>query len=197
MNKTLSEGAIYLMHHLMTNETIGNKIRSVNSETEGKTYVICNIYQNGTIILGETRYRFWNQLIGCQYKMPFEKWALVVWDALVDLSKGSNAKALEEGLSTEIAKKAQRSGDYEWVVKRLYDCYEHICNNKGGASSEGDRDEKGSSMTEKRVVYCDGEPITINVNADGVKRTYRFPDATGRAFLNFDLGIVGVHVDHN
>ncbi len=195
MNRTLSDGALCLMHLLMTDETISNKVKNANSEKEGKTYVIYSIRGNGSVILGETKYRFWNRLIGCEYELPFEKWALVVWDALMDLSKGANAKALEEGLSTEIAKKAQRSGDYEWVVKRLYDCYEHVCNNKsGGTSSAGDQDNNGSSAS-ARTVYVDGQPVVINVNADGLRKQLKFPDATGRAFLKFDLGVVGVQVE--
>ena len=195
MNRTLSDGALCLMHVLMTDETISNKVKNANSEKEGKTYVIYSIRENGSVILGETKYRFWNRLIGCEYELPFEKWALVVWDALVDLSKGANAKALEEGLSTEIAKKAQRSGDYEWVVKRLYTCYEHVCNNKSGdTSSAGDQDNNGSSAN-TRTVYVDGQPVVINVNADGLRKQLKFPDATGRAFLKFDLGVVGVQVE--
>lgn len=195
MNRTLSDGALCLMHLLMTDETISNKVKNANSEKEGKTYVIYSIRGNGSVVLGETKYRFWNRLIGCEYELPFEKWALVVWDALMDLSKGANAKALEEGLSTEIAKKAQRSGDYEWVVKRLYDCYEHVCNNKSGStSSAGDQDNNGSSAN-ARTVYVDGQPVVINVNADGLRKQLKFPDATGRAFLKFDLGVVGVQVE--
>lgn len=195
MKRALSEGALCLMHLLMTDETIGNKVKSANSEKEGKTYVIYNIRKNGAVVLGETKYRFWNRLIGCEYELPFEKWALVVWDALMDLSKGANAKALEEGLSTEIAKKAQRSGDYEWVVKRLYDCYEHVCNNKSGdVSSAGDQDKNGSNV-KTHTVYCDGQPVVVNVNADGLRKQLKFPDATGRAFLKFDLGVVGVQVE--
>lgn len=177
----------------MTDETILNKIYAAGEE--GKSYVTYKIRTDGKVILGETKYWFWNQLIGCQVKLPFESWALAVWDALVDLSTGGNNEALEKGLSVEIAKKAQRAEDYEWVVKRLYDCYEHVCNNKpGGTTSAGVRDNNGSSMTQ-RVVTCNGEPVTININTDGVKRTIRFPDATGRAFLNFDLGVVGVHAE--
>jgi hypothetical protein len=194
MKRALSDGALCLMHYLMTKEPISNKVKTANHEKEGKPYAIYNITKSGTVILGETQCRLWNKLIGCQYKLPFEKWALVVWDALVDLSKGDIAKALEKGLSTEIATKAQRDGDYEWVVKRLYDGYERICNNKGGASSAGDRDNNGSSAPE-RTVYVDGEPVVINVNADGIHKTYKFPDSTGRAALRFGLGIVGVNVE--
>lgn len=191
MKKSVSDGAKALMEYLMYEPTIRTKVLTAG-ET-GKTYVSMKIRDNGMVILGETKHWFWNQLIGCQFKLTFEKWALTVWDALVDLSTDGNATALEEGLSVEIAKKAQRAEDYEWVVKRLYDCYEHVCNNKGGSSSEGDRGDKGSRMT--RNVVVNGEPVTININADNMRRTLRFPDATGRASLRFDLGVIGVSVD--
>lgn len=189
MKKSVGDGAKALMGVLMCDATIRNKI--LTSGETGKTYVTLKIRDDGMVILGETNHWFWNQLIGCQFKLTFEKWALAVWDALIDLSTGGNSVALEEGLSTEIAQKAQRSSNYEWVVKRLYDCYEHVCNNKGGSSSEGDRGEKGSRMT--REVVVNGEPVVVNINAGNLKRTLRVPDSTGRAFLNFDFGIVGVH----
>ena len=189
--KSVGDGAKALMMYLMTKTPIRNKVLAAG-ET-GKTYTSMKIRDNGMVVLGETQYWFWNQLIGCQFKMAFEKWALTIWDALLDLSSGENNTALEEGLSVEIAKKAQRAEDYEWVIKRLYDCYEHVCNNKSGSSSEGDRGNKGSRMT--RTVTVNGEPITININADNMKRTIRIPDSTGRAFLNFGLGVVDVHVE--
>ena len=191
MKKSVGDGAKALMHYLMCEEAIRNKI--LESGETGKTYVSVKIKDNGVVIIGETTHWFWNQLIGCQIKLPFEKWALTVWDSLLDLSSGDNHIALQKGLSVEIAEKAQRASDYEWVVKRLYDCYERVCNNKGGSSSAGDQGDKGSRMT--REVIVNGEPITININADNMKKTFRVPDSTGRAFLRFDLGVVGVHVD--
>ena len=191
MKKALSEGAICIMQLLMTNETINKKVELAPGE--GKSYARFDIQKNGIVLLGETKYKFWNQLIGCQRKLSFESWALAVWDALIDLSTGGNATALEQGLSTEIAKKAQREEDYEWVVKRLYDCYEHVCNGSN-APSAGGQDKNGSSV-DLHKVYVDGEPITININANGMNRRVRIPDSTGRHFLNFGLGIVDVHVD--
>jgi len=189
--KSVGEGAIALMWYLMCDEKIRNKV--LTSGETGKTYVSMKIKDNGLVIIGETEHWIWNQLIGCQFKLAFEKWALAVWDALVDLSTDGNAVALEEGLSAEIAKKAQRAEDYEWVVKRLYDCYEHVCNNKSGSDSEGSQGKQrlknGSNVT------VNGEPVTININAHDFKRTLTFPDATGKAALRFDLGIVGVSVD--
>ena len=191
MKKLISDDNVHLMHILMNNKTIGSKVRL--SGEKGKTYEIYTVRPDGVVVLGETRVRWWNQLIQCQFKLPFESWALAVWDALVDLSKDANKIALEEGLSKEIAKEAQRGGNYDWVIERLHDCYMHVCNNvEGRRSSEGDRDVKGSTTTQ-RVYVRDNEPVVVNINAGSVKRTVRFPDATGRAFLNFDLGIVGVH----
>ena len=190
MKKSVGDGARALMGFLMCDNSIRNKI--LTSGETGRTYVAIKIMDSGVVKIGETSSWFWNQLIGCQCKLPFEKWALIVWDALVDLSIDGNATALEEGLSAEIAKKAQRSEDYEWVVRRLYDCYEHVCNNKSGSSSAGDQGEKGSRMT--REVIVNGEPVVVNINAHDFRKQIRIPDSTHRAFLNFDLGITGVHV---
>ena len=112
----------------------------------------------------------------------------------MNLSKDANKEALLEGLSVEIAKKAQREEEYNWVVERLADCFDHVCNNKGGAPSAGGRGKSGPSVAERVIVRGDDNPVVINVNAQGTKRTLRFPDATGRATLNFDMGIVGVSV---
>lgn len=183
------------MSVLMLNSEIAEKVKAKGKE--GKSYEIFHVSDNGIVTLGETSWAFWNRLIGCQVKLPFESWALAVWDALVNLSKGANKEALIEGLSTEIAKKAQREEEYNWVVERLNDCFDHVCNNKGGTPSEGGRGKSGPSMTERVIVReSQGDsPVVINLNAQGIKRTLRFPDATGRASLNFDLGIVGVRVD--
>lgn len=192
MKKTLSKGALCIMHLLMADETINKKVELAPGE--GKSYARYDITETGTVTLGETKFRFWNQLIGCQRKLSFESWALAVWDALVDLSTGGNAEALEEGLSTEIAKKAQREEDYEWVVKRLYDCYEHFANARTGVSSAGDQGKNGSDVVRGHVIV-NGEPLTININAQNLNRRIRIPDSTGRAFLNFGLGVVDVKVD--
>ena len=114
--KSLTDRSITLMSLLMLNETVAEKVKSAGGE--GKSYAIFRVCDDGTVVLGETRFEFWNRLIGCQKKLTFESWALAVWDALVSLSTGNNAVAIEEGLSVEIAKKAQREENYNWVVER-------------------------------------------------------------------------------
>lgn len=185
--KSLSWVSIKRMEILMHNEVVAEKIQSATKE--GKSYALCEIKENGQVILGETRFDFWNRLIGCRTTLTFESWALAVWDALVCLSKGDNATAIEEGLSIEIAKKAQRDGDYNWVVARLSDIYDHMCNNKnGGASLEGDQRKSGSSVVVDKVAT----PVVVNVNFDEKRRVFRFPDATGKANLVIETGVVGV-----
>jgi len=192
MKKTLSEEHVLMMCILMKNETINKKVELAPGE--GKSYARFDILNNGIVVLGETKFRFWNQLIGCQRKLSFESWALAVWDALIDLSKGGNATAIEEGLSTEIAKKAQREEEYEWVVDRLMDCYKHVCNGEG-APSAGGRDKNGSSTSPRREVYVNGEPVTVNINVKDFEKRIRIPDSTGRHYLNLGLGVVDVKVD--
>lgn len=190
--KSLTDWSIGLMVQLMKNETVAEKVKAAGGE--GKSYAIFKVCDDGIVILGETRFDFWNRLIGCQKKLPFESWALAVWDALVSLSTGNNAVAIEEGLGVEIAKKAQRENEYDWVVSRLFEIHEHVCNNKnGGASLEGDRRKSGSSV----IVGHVAEPVVVNVNVSDKHRVFRFPDATGQAFLNLETGIVGMSVSHS
>lgn len=188
--KPLTESSIKHMEILMLDKVVAEKVQS--AAKEGKSYALCEIKEDGRVILGETRFDFWNRLIGCRTTLQFESWALAVWDALVCLSKDGNAVAIEEGLSVEIAKKAQRDGDYNRVVDRLVTIYRHVCNNKdGGASLEGDRRKSGSSV----VVGNVAEPVVVNVNVADKRRVFRFPDATGKAFLNVETGIVGMSAE--
>jgi len=179
---------------LMLNEHVAEKVKSAGKE--GRSYKTFRVNDNGIISLGETNYWFWNQLIGCKFDLTFESWALAVWAALVSLSKGNNATAIEEGLSVEIAKKTKRETEFNWVVDRLFDIFEHVCNNKdGGASLEGDPGKSGPSVI-IRETSEEKTPVNVNVHVQGnTRRTFKFPDATGKAFLNLEMGIVGVSVE--
>ena len=191
--KLLTQNSITLMAYLMENETVRNKVKAAGEE--GKSYAIYTFRSDGIIVLGETKYPFWNQLIGCRFKLPFAAWALAVWDALVDLSTGNRSKALEEGLSVEIAKKAKRENEYNWVVERLVDCYRHVCDKADeGVSPEGGAGKSGLSAGSTIHVHNDEQPLTVNLNVGGIKRKLRFPDATGRSFLDVELGVTDVHV---
>lgn len=192
MEKLLSEDSIALIGYMLNNETIRNKVYSAGEE--GETYTAIRISDSGIVTLGKTKVWWWNRLLKCQFPLTFHQFASAVWDALLDLSAGGNQKALEEGLGKEIMKRAQREKDYNWVVKRLQECYDHVCNNKGGAPIEVGREKSGPSVA--NVIRTQDNPVTVNVNIDGkTHRKVRIPDATGQAFLTCELGVTDVHVE--
>ena len=192
MEKLLSEDSMSRISTLLTNETIRNKVYSAGEE--GETYTAIRVSDSGIITLGKTKVWWWNRLLKCQFPLTFHQFASAVWDALLDLSAGGNQKALEEGLGKEIMKRAQREKDYNWVVKRLQECYDHVCNNKGGAPIEVGREKSGPSVA--NVIRTQDNPVTVNVNIDGkTHRKVRIPDATGQAFLTCELGVTDVHVE--
>lgn len=188
--KLLTPDSKLNIERLMLNETIRNKVMSAGEE--GRPYVTYKVHDSGIVVLGETRYWWWNRLIKCQFPLTFHAFVSAVWDALVDLSAGGNKEALQKGLGRELMEKSQREKEYNFVVKRLQECYDHVCNNKGGADLEGSLGKSGPSVAHVAVPV--NNPVNVNVNIDGkTHKTVRFPDATGKAFLECELGVVGVH----
>ena len=55
-HKTLTERSIALMKVLMLNSEIAEKVKAKG--VEGKSYAIFTIRDDGTVVLGETRYKF-------------------------------------------------------------------------------------------------------------------------------------------
>lgn len=187
---TLSKSSVLLMKYLLSDTRISDKV--FNNQKDKSKYKSVSIREDGSILLGKTSYPFWNQLLSCQIEIPFNDFALKVWDALVNLSVGDNSVALEEGLSTEIAKLSQRNGDYDLVVKRLFDCYEHVCNNKDEASSAGD---SVKSELESRFVRSTKVPENIVINVNGMEhRVIPFRDSAGDKFIDIEYGVSDVTV---
>lgn len=186
----LSKDSISLIGYLLNNEVIRSKVLSAGEE--GRTFSHIRISSSGVVTLGETSVWWWNRLAKCQFPLTFLQFASAIWSGLKALSAGGNKEAIEEGLSTEIMKHVDNK-DYDWVVKRLQEVYDHFCNNKGGAGVEAPREKSGPSVA--RVVR-ESDTVNINVNIDGkTRRHIRVPDATGRAFLACELGITDVHVE--
>lgn len=153
--RILTKASILQMRYLLEEEKISNKV--YNNLKDKDRYPLCTICTDGTIILGKTKYHFINQLLSCQDKIPFESFALRVWDALVELSAGENTIALKENLSIEIAKKAIVEGDYNGLVKKLVLCYDHVCNKKP-IINETSADARGEASTidEGVITIVDG-----------------------------------------
>lgn len=187
---TLSKSSVLLMKYLLSDTRISDKV--FNNQKDKSKYKSVSIREDGNILLGKTSYPFWNQLLSCQIEIPFNDFALKVWDALVNLSVGDNSVALEEGLSTEIAKLSQRNGDYDLVVKRLFDCYEHVCNNKDETSSAGD---SVKSELESRFVRSTKVPENIVINVNGMeRRVIPFRDSAGDKFIDIEYEVSDVTV---
>lgn len=171
MKRILNQGSVALINYLMSQPEISDKV--LNDKKDKDKYKFYTIREDGNIIFGKAFFfnkgfsEFWCRLLNCQDIITFEAFALKVWDALVDLSKGANSTALQKGLSEEIATKAQREGEYNWVIKRLYDCYEHVCNNKSEASSAEDRRKSGSRVVEVERIH---DPKSLVINVNGVQR---------------------------
>lgn len=185
----LSDDSKLNIQRLLLNEVIRKHVMSAGEE--GESYKAIRISDSGIVTLGKTDVWWWNRLVKCQFPLTFHQFASAVWEGLLELSTGNNKEALKKGLGIELMEHAQLEKDYDWVVKRLQECYDHVCNNKGGADLEGPRGKSGPSVA--YVPTQTEQPVTINVNIDGRNRkTVLLPDATGQAFLKCELGVVDV-----
>lgn len=191
MKKLLSEVSVSLIKVLLAEPKIAEKVMENHADKD--KYKICTVREDGLIILGKTSFRWWNQLIGCQDKIPFEAFALRVWDALVDLSSGLNNTAITEGLSKEIAKKAQREAEYDWVVNRLFDVARHVCQN-GLLAGEPNisAENHGNGATREVVGIPSSQGIVININGT-TKKVIPFVDSIGDPLIDLEFGITNVH----
>lgn len=185
----LSDDSKLNIQRLLLNDVIRKHVMSAGEE--GDSYKAIRISDSGIVTLGKTDVWWWNRLVKCQFPLTFHQFASAVWEGLLELSTGNNKEALKKGLGIEIMERAQLEKDYDWVVKRLQECYDHVCNNKGGADLEGSPGKSGPSVV--RTVAPVEQPVTINVNIEGRNRkTVLLPDATGKAFLQCDIGVVDV-----
>lgn len=153
-------------------------------------YKMFTILDNGDIILGETKYAFWNRLIGCQRTIPFESFALKVWEALVNLSTGLNQKAIMEGLSQEIVMHAVKEKNFDWVVERLDNVARMVAQKSAIADGRCEGHPEGDLTKEPNFTRPTSKNIIINVN--GRKQVCQFKDSVGDPMFNVELGIVGI-----
>lgn len=155
-------------------------------------YKMYTINDDGSIVLGETKYSFWNRLIGCQLTIPFESFALKVWEALVNLSTGLNQKAIMEGLSREIVMKAVKEKDFNWVVERLDNVARMVAQKCSIADGVG-VSTAGDGALGPKLNTSNQFPNDIIININGRKQVCRFKDSVGDPMINVELGIVGVN----
>lgn len=190
MEKLVSESSKLLIQVLMTDPKISEKI--LENSTESDKYKNCSILESGTIVLGKTNCIWWNKLINCQDKIPFDSFALKVWDALVDMSSGLNNKAILNGLSLEIVKKSIRSKEYDCVVRRLFDCWSHVAQKSAGYQQAETLGEGKGLVPHSfdNPSFNENREITININ--GIRKTIPFVDSIGdKLNIELETGIIG------
>ena len=181
-----SKGLISVL--LLDKEIKANVFEKVDHIDKYKMYTIMD---NGDVVLGETKYAFWNKLIGCQRTIPFESFALKVWDALVHLSEGLNQKAIMEGLSREIVMKAVKDKDFNWVVERLDNVARMVAQKSSIADGAG-VSTAGDGPFGPKLNTCNQTEKSVIINVNGRKQVCHFKDSLGDPMIDVEVGIVGV-----
>ena len=192
MDGKLNKQSILLIQILLTDSKISAKV--LEDVTRKGKYKICTIEENGNVTLGETKLRWWNRLLNCQDVIPFESFALKVWDVLADMSHSINKEAIINGLSQEIVLNAVREQRYDYVVNRLYDCWRHVAQDSEGYQKLADLEGSRTNRQGERVVeVVKNELPKIVINIDGVEHTIPIVDSVGDTF-NFavDYGVRGL-----
>ena len=190
MNTLVSERSKLLIRVLLTDRKIAEVVYEDSKNKE--KYKICTIRNDGSVVMGKTRYQFWNQLLNCQDVLPFESFALKVWNGLVDMSSGINNTAIMKGLSQEIIMNSVRDKQYDWVVDRLYDCWKHVAQGSDGYSKlEEPAGSRASGQGQVRtIVKHDYDKIVINLN--GETREIPIVDSVGDRWpVDVEIGFLG------
>lgn len=190
MNKRcLSHRSVLFIKWLLEEPTISERVMENHKDKE--KYKIITVNPEGTIVLGKTSFKWLNQLLACQDKIPFESFALRVWNALVDLSNGENKIAVDKGLSREIITKGVRELNYDWVVERLFDAARYVCQNSTLSAIPGTSAENpGYEAAMNKGVD------TININVNGITKVLRFKDSVGDPFIDLEVGITDAKFRH-
>lgn len=190
MATLVSERGRLLIRVMLTDPAIAAKV--FENAIDKEKYKICTIDDTGTVIMGKTSIKWWNKLLNCQDKLPFESLALKIWDALVDLSSGMNNIAIQKGLSQEIIQGSIRRKEYDEVIHRLYDCFSHVAQKSTGYQQGTDvYSEEAPHRTVVEQVKNVPQQLTINIA--GKPHYIPFVDSVGDTFnIDLEFGITGV-----
>lgn len=191
MNALVSERSKLSIRILLTDRKIAETVYE-DSKNKDK-YKICTIHNDGSVVMGKTKCLWWNQLLNCQDVLPFESFALKVWNSLVDMSSGINNTAIMKGLSQEIIMNSVRDKNYDWVVDRLYDCWKHVAQNSDGyAHLEEPAGSRAPGQGQMRtVVQHNADKIVINVNGE-YYREIPIVDSNGDRWpVDLEIGLLG------
>lgn len=191
MSMLVSQRSKLLIKVLLTDAKI---TQSVYEDAKNKEkYKICTIRDNGSIVMGKTKFPWWNQFLNCQDVLPFESFALKVWNALVDMSSGVNNTAIMKGLSQEIIMNSVRDNKYDWVIERLYDCWKHVAQNSDGfANPVVSADAQATGQDRNVIVNQHHEPSKIVINVGNKSRIIPIIDSVGDTYdVGLEIGVLG------
>lgn len=189
METLISVKSKHLIDILLCDRKIAETV--FEDTTNKEKYKICTIRNNGSIAMGKTRIKWWNQLLNCQDVFPFESFALKVWNALVDLSSGINNTAILKGLSQEIVMNAVRDKKYDWVVQRLYDAWAHVAQDSDGFQKPQVPAGNDNLEHENRQ-YPSSSPRQIVLNIGGQSKIIPIIDSVGDPLrIGVEVGITG------
>ncbi len=192
MGGSLSKRSITAIKWLLTDNKISSRVFEDADNKE--KYKICTVRNDGKIILGKTPYYWWNQLIKCQDTITFQDFAFRCWDALVDMA-GPNSTVVYEGLRNEIAEKAIRKDQYDWVVDRLFDVARHVCT-EGSLSTVTDLrgDLRETKEPNVNKAYSGNTNKVININVNGERKSIPITDSVGDPLIDIIVGPIGFKV---
>lgn len=152
-----------------------------------ESYKICDVYENGVIVLGKTNFRWWNHLIKCETKLSFLDFAFGVWKSFVGLSSNALKNGILKGLSWEIIQKAVQEKEYNYVIDRFIDVARH-------ALPQSALFSKGTPSVENFEITETPTEINVTVVEDGVSRRLPVLDAVGKPVIYLRRGIIGYEV---
>lgn len=165
---TLSPKSCDLVKALLKENKILEKVTSDFKHRD--YYNIEIITENGRMRFGKYSWGgfggFWNNLIKCYEQISFADFVLKTWDALVEMTVGTNAnEAVIEGLSREILLTGIHRKEYNQIIDRLFDVCRHLTT-EGYWKTEGSKPNLNSEpkvTTTQRMgcPYSNGVEIEI------------------------------------
>lgn len=182
---TLSEKSCSKITMLLIEDKIRNKITE-NINGNGKYKNVEIDPKTGTIHFGKYPWsgfgNFWNRLIKCCDKVSFSDFAIKTWDALTDMTVGTDAhEAVLEGLSREVLMTAVRDKDYDWIVDRFMDVDRHLTS-ESYWKSHGKAGEEVASRIGRGSHPQTGDDLIVTVADRHPAIGLKVIDAVGEVF---------------
>jgi hypothetical protein len=122
---------------------------------------------------------FWNNLIKCYEEISFIDFFIKVWDALVDMTAGTDSnQAVIEGLSRETLLRGIKNKEYDWICDRFFDVCRHLTKS-GYWNPEGTKAKLNRNRN-----YNNPDEVEIEIDAPTKQPVinYRVVDSVGDTF---------------